>query len=165
MTISLDELEDVVFTRLDDSDGVGLQPGDASNIVADLDEDEAPERITKILEHLSEESVGKRDRKRITTSLLQLLESYRRQDDEETSLADELFELARKAKERQAKDTTFLDKGIELVNGADDEVFEDADVTREDAQNFLLDIRNEVEASDQPHGVVVHALNNIGNAL
>lgn len=165
MPFDVRELEDRVYRKLDGSDRKGLQPGDARDILSRVDQDETSERITKILEQLAEDSMSKADRFKITTSLLQLAESYREQKEGENGLDEKIFELARQAKDKQSTDTRFLDKAITLIEEADDAVFDEADVTRDDAKNFLLDIRNEVEEADQPHGVIVHALNNIGNAL
>lgn len=158
--------EDAVYDELEDKGESGLQPGSAKDLLSKLSDDPPDGRMEKLLEQLAGEDLNKFDRAQITTSLLQLCEAYREQEeDEEAGLAGELFELAGEAKSNPSDATECLHEGLTKLGEADGAVFEDAEIARDEAVDFLLDLQDEVDDEDQPQDVIAYGLNNIGNAL
>lgn len=165
MPVDIQSLEDHVYAKLRDDGDQGLQPDDAQDLLSDIDEDHISGRIQKLLEQLAEDKPNERDRIQITMSLLQLLEAHREQEINESDLAQEIFALAKKARTQQSTDTLFLKKALELIEDADDAAFSNADITRDDAKDILLDTINGVKEADQPHGIIIGTLKTLGDSI
>lgn len=168
MPIDFKALENKVYAKLDENDGKGLQPDDAQDLVDTVAEDRMSERMQKLLEQLAETKPNRMDRMRITTSLLQLFEAHRQdvhEDQDEQGVVEELFSLAERAGPSGDNGTNVIGEGVEIVQGADEAVFDDADITREDAAQFLRDVQAEIEEFNDPKSIVANTLKSVGEAL
>lgn len=164
MGLGLKELEDAVYDCLDDSGGSRLRRDDAQTLRTRVDEGRATERIVEILDHLSEEITSENDRRRITFSLVQLLEGHRMSDEEER-LPKTLMSAIKEARQGGALDEDLVETALDAIRSAPPSAFDGAAVSKDDAKLFLKDLQDKLDGTEESQQAAMNAVSSIAETV